>query len=264
MVMNVKPLTHHLLESSAKRLAAVALLVAASATSAAIDSPIVFSQTGQVMLTVTGNQGGFDHLLQGFLVSGNGVLGATVPTSNFVALSDGGSTVAFVGDLASPIPTFPLNVPTFDFGTVSAGQEITLRLTNLQTDRIGGTPSDILGTIYSQLNTGSSVVNNTTFVGGSVLGNTPGSPIGGSLLGGGYSFVNFVSPTRIDVGFTDLFVGANTPFDNVTMTLTLTPVPEPASALMLLLGLGVLGVHARRRATLGDSVPTPDPGGAAA
>ncbi len=51
---------------------------------------------------------------------------------------------------------------------VLASQEITLRLTNVMTSRIGGTDRRLLGTIVSQLFSGSSAINNTSFSGGSV------------------------------------------------------------------------------------------------
>jgi hypothetical protein len=61
--------------------------------------------------------------------------------------------------------------------------------------------------------------------------------------------VTFVSPTQIDIGFTDLDAGRPDPFMNMTVTLMLTPVPEPGTwALWLAGGAAMLGVARRRKA----------------
>ena len=123
-----------------------------------------------------------------------------------------------------------------------------MRLTNVNTDRIGGTDPDALGTIDSQVFSGSGAINNTAYSGGSVAGGTPGAPDASNPLPGGYTFVTFVSPTQIDIGFTDLDPSRPDPFMNMSVTLMLTPVPEPGTwALWLAGGVAVAGVARRRR-----------------
>lgn len=232
-----------------RALAALSLATALGglpAAQAGVDSVISFAQAGKVDIILTGNAGGFDHLLEPVLVGGNAPFWAAVPTSGawMVGTDGNGSLLTLVGNADSPFsPTnFNYNWGYFD---VDAGQEISFRLTNINTARIGGTDPDALGTIDSQIFTGSGAVNNTTFVGGSVLGNTPGTPVGGTALPGGYTFVTFVSATQIDVGFTDLFVDGN--YTNMTVTLVLTPVPEPGTAALWLAGLAAMGWVALRR-----------------
>jgi hypothetical protein len=235
-------------------LAAVALVAALGALPAAhagVDSVVAFGQTGKVEIILTGNAGGFDHILEPVLVGGNAPFWAFVPLSNgaWIVGTENGSLLSLVGDTEPPRSPSPMNIVWGYFDDVQAGQEISLRLTNVNTDRIGGTDPDALGTIVSQVFSGSGAVNNTMYSGGSVAGGTPGAPDFGNLLTGGYTFVTFVSPTQIDIGFTDLDAGRPDPFMNMTVTLMLTPVPEPGTwALWLAGGAAMLGVARRRKA----------------
>ncbi len=228
-------------------------LLAAAPAHAVVDAPIVFSQAGQVNIRLTGNAGGFDHLLEPVMVFGNGVFGAGVPTppntppfynAPWIIGTENGSLLSLVGDPGSPrSPTaFNYNWGYFD---VLPGQEITFRLTNILTNRIGGANPDELGTIVSQLFTGTSAVSNTQFGGGSVLGGNPGAPTTG--LSGGYTNVVFTSPTEINVYFEDLDPNRdiNSRWQNMSVQLILTPVPEASTYAMMLLGL--LGLVAAKR-----------------
>jgi hypothetical protein len=174
------------------------------------------------------------------LVGGNAAFWAGLPMPGYGMVgTENGSLLTLVGDAGGPRwPTaFGYAWGSFD---VVAGQEISFRLTNVNTSRIGGTAADALGTIDSQIFTGSGAVNNTAFFGGSVLGNTPGAPDPANLLPAGYTFVTFVSATQIDIGFTDLDPTRPDPYQNMTVTLMLTPVPEPAPAALMLAGATVL------------------------
>lgn len=218
------------------------------AAQAGVDSVISFAQAGRVDIILTGNAGGFDHLLEPVLVGGNGPFFAGVPSSGaWLVGTEGGSLLNLVGDPGNPWHPTPLDEVGAYFDDVAAGQEITFRLTNVVTDRIGGTDPDQLGTIDSQVFSGSSSGLNTVFSGGSVAGGTPGAPDAGQALPAGYTFVNFVSPTRIDVGFTDLDASRPDPFQNMTITLMLTPVPEPGSWALMLGGLAAVAGLGRRR-----------------
>ena len=216
---------------------------------AGVDSVVTFFQSGRVDIILTGNAGGFDHLLEPMLVGGNAPFSAAVPTSGawMVGTDGNGSLLTLVGNASSPFSPTNFNFNWGNFDIVEAGQEISFRLTNINTDRIGGTGPDALGTIDSQIFTGSGAINNTTFVGGSVAGATPGTPVGGTSLPGGYTFVTFVSPTQIDIGFTDIDPTRPDPFVNMTVTLMLTPVPEPGTATLWLAGLAAMTWVARRR-----------------
>lgn len=239
---------HLTLRHRARALAAAALFALMPAAQAGVDSIVTFSQAGQVDIILTGNAGGFDHILEPVLVSGNAPFFNAVP-SGFAWLvgTEGGSLPNLVGDPDGPRTPTEFNYAWGTFGLVEAGQEISFRLTNIVTDRIGGTDPDLLGTIDSQIFTGSGTVNNTSFSGGSVLGGTPGEPTIGGGLGGGYTFVTFVSDTQIDIGFTDFDATRPDPFQNMTVTLLLTPVPEPGSYALLLAGLAAVGCVVRRR-----------------
>ena len=215
---------------------------------AGVDSVVTFSQSGRVDIVLTGNAGGFDHLLEPVLVGGNAPFSAAVPTRGawMVGTDGNGSLLTLVGNASSPFSPTNFNYHWGYFDVV-AGQEISFRLTNLNTDRIGGTDPDALGTIDSQVFTGSGAINNTTYVGGSVAGGTPGTPVGGTALPGGYTFVDFVSATEIRIGFTDIDAGRPDPFLNMMVTLVLTPVPEPGTAALWLAGLTAMTWVARRR-----------------
>ncbi len=237
--------------SSALAITALAAgLGAMPAAHAGVDSIVTFAQTGKVEIILTSNAGGFDHILEPVLVGGNAPFWAFVPLSDgaWIVGTEGGSLLNLVGDTGAPRAPSPMNVVWGYFDDVQAGQEISFRLTNVNTDRIGGTPVDALGTIDSQIFSGSGAVNNVVYSGGSVAGGTPGAPDYGNPLPGGYTFVTFVSATQIDIGFTDLDASRPDPFQNMTVTLLLTPVPEPGTwALWLAGGAAMLGVARRRR-----------------
>ena len=189
----------------------LALLPAAHAQ---VDAPIFFSQAGKVDIILTSNAAGFDHILEPVMVGGNGLFAAGVPTppnapvdyfAPWIIGTDGGSpgsNLTLAGDPGSPrAPTaFNYNWGYFD---VLPGQEITFRLINIMTDRIGAGNPDSWGTILSQIFSGSSGINNTGFSGGSVAGNTPGAPDSQPLLPPGYTNVVFTSPTEVNVYFED-------------------------------------------------------------
>ena len=222
-------------------------LVGLPAAHAGVDSVITFAQAGQVDIVLTSNAGGFDHLLEPVLVGGNAPFWAFVPTSGaWMVGTENGSLLTLVGNANSPFAPTAFNY-NWGYLDVEAGQEISLRLTNINTARIGGTDPDALGTIASQIFTGSGAINNTTFSGGSVAGGTPGAPDLNGSLPGGYTFVTFVSPTQIDVGFTDFDPTRPDPYMNMTVTLLLTPVPEPGTAALWLAGLAAMGWVALRR-----------------
>ena len=114
------------------------------------------------------------------------------------------------------------------------------------TDRIGGFGADELGTIHSQFLSGSGLVNETPYINGLVASNMPIARDPEEMLGD-CTCITFVSPTRIDIGFTDLDPNRPDPFTNVTVTLMLTPVPEPGTAALWLAGLGAMTWVAWRR-----------------
>jgi hypothetical protein len=236
-----------------------AALTAPTTARADVDSIVTFGQTGKVEIILTSNAGGFDHILETVLVGGNAPFWAYVPLSDgaWMVGTENDSPLNLVGDTGAPRSPTPMNVVWGYFDAVQAGQEISLRLTNVNTSRIGGTADDALGTIDSQIFSGSGAVNNTAFSGGSVLGNTPGAPDANNPLPMGYTYVTFVSATQIDIGFTDLDAGRSDPFQNMTVTLLLTPVPEPAPAALLLAGLAVLAAARRSRkgAALSPAIP---------
>lgn len=235
----------------------LAALAWAPQAHAQVDAPIFFNQAGKVDIRLTGNAGGFDHILEPVMVGGNGLFTAAVPTPpntppNYFAPwligTDGMASLTLVGDPGSPrTPTaFNYNWGYFD---VLPGQEITFRLTNLMTSRIGGSDPDTWGTIVSQVFSGFSSVNNTSYGGGSVAGNTPGSTT--TPLTGGYTNVVFTSATEINIYFEDLDplrMPVGDRWQNMSVQLILTPVPEVGTQAMLLLGLlGVAGVCRTRR-----------------
>ena len=237
----------HRFHKPARTLAVAALFAAIGglpAAHAGVDSIVTFSQPGSVEIILTSNAGGFDHILEPVLVSGNQPFFNAVPSGYaWLVGTESGSLLSLVGDANAPRAPTGFNYIWGGFEMVPAGQEISFRLTNVNTDRIGGTDPDALGTIVSQVFSGSGALNNTGFSGGSVAGGTPGAPDAGAHLTGGYTFVTFVSATRIDIGFTDLDPTRPDPFTNMTVTLLLTPVPEPATYALWLLGwVAVVGV----------------------
>jgi len=183
------------------------------------------------------------------IVGGGAPFWAFVPISGnpWIIGTDGTSQMTLVGDAGSPHAQTGMfyNWGYFD---ILGGEEITLRLTNVMTERIGGSDPDSWGTIVSQLFSGSSAVNNTLYSGGSVLGGTPGAPDPSAPLGGGYTNVTFVDPYTIDVAFEDLDPNRDiaSRWQNMSVRFVLTPVPDAGSTL-LLLGAGLAGLGAARR-----------------
>jgi hypothetical protein len=236
----------HPLARAVAGLALAAALGGLPAAHADVDSIVTFSQPGVVDIILTSNAGGFDHILEPVLVGGNAPYFTGIPNLDYGMLgTEAGSLLTLVGDPGGPRAPTGFNYVWGTFGLVEAGQEISFRLTNINTERIGGTDPDAVGTIDSQIFSGSGAINNTAYSGGSVAGGTPGAPAFGGGLPGGYTFVTFVSPTQIDIGFTDLDPARPDPYMNMTVTLMLTPVPEPAPAVLLLAGLA--GLAWRRR-----------------
>jgi hypothetical protein len=250
-------LTSHLCRASRRALLLGAISGAgllALPAHAVVDAPIVFTQAGQVDIRFTSNAGGFDHLLEPVMVFGNGLFNAGVPVppntppnydAPWIIGTENGSLLAMVGDPGAPRAPTAFNY-NWGYFNVLPGQEITFRLTNIETNRIGGFDPDRLGTIVSQLFTGSSSANNTLFGGGSVLGGTPGAPTTG--LPGGYTNVVFTSATEINVYFEDLDPNRdiNSRWQNMSVQLILTPVPEAGTQALMLVGLVALG-WARRK-----------------
>lgn len=205
------------MKSLAPVLTAAVLAVAAPAQ-AAFNAPIVFGQAGSVTLTVDHSEGGFDHLL---------------------ALSDpAGETESFLLALTAfsdPSPDVLGLTPaapgeSVALGSFAAGQEIVLKVRNVESLRLG-TPGNLGDAVFT----------------GSASGLNPDPA-------GWYSFVEALSPTTLRVRIEDLFAldpgsGATTLDDyDLQFTLTLQPVPEPGTLAMWLAGLGMAGFVARRRA----------------
>jgi hypothetical protein len=241
-----------MLSSAALPTAALLLALAfwAPSARAQVDAPITFSQAGQVDIILLSNQGGFDHILEPVLVGGGGLFFAGTPNPTYGMIgTENGSLLSLVGDPGAPRSPTAFNYAWGTFGFVAAGQEISIRLTNVLSDRIGGSNPDEWGTIVSQLFSGSSSGQNTTFSGGSISGGSPGTPVAPGSLSTGYTFVSFISPTVIEVGFEDIdpMRNINDRWQNMTVRLVLTPVPEPGTYALLLAGLAVVGALARRR-----------------
>ena len=123
-----------------------ATLGALPAAHAGVDSIVTFTQAGQVDIVLTSNAGGFDHILEPVLVGGNAPFFNAVPFGfAWLVGTENGSLLNLVGDPDGPRTPTGFNIVWGGFGLVEAGQEISFRLTNLNTERIGGTDPDALG-----------------------------------------------------------------------------------------------------------------------
>jgi hypothetical protein len=188
---------------------------------AGVNDPISFSQAGTVSLTLNQSNGGFDHILE--LANTLGPIGTPI-----IALTE---VVAPSADVLGYPPAL-LN-DTVAVGSFAANEELVLRLTNVESVRLG-TP----GTLSSQIFSGSA----------SNLNPNPADL---------YTYVEFVDATTIRVYWEDVFpLPANDPDPasyflsgggDIAFTLSLTPVPEPATAMMLIIGLAFSGVVRRSR-----------------
>lgn len=191
----------------------------AGSASAGVNDPISFSQAGTVSLTLNQSGGGFDHILE--LASSLGPIGTPI-----MALTD---VVAPSAEVLG-YPPAALN-DTVAVGSFAANEELVLRLTNVESVRLG-TP----GTLAGQTFTGSA----------SILNPNPSDL---------YTYVEFVDATTIRVYWEDVFpLPPNDPdpagyFLNgggdVAFTLSLTPVPEPSTLLLIAACLPL--VSCRRR-----------------
>lgn len=196
----------------------VLALAAAAPAQAAFNAPIAFGQSGTVTLTVDHSEGGYDHLLE--LTDPQGLSGTLLMA--LTATSDPspdvlGLTPAALGD-------------SVVLGSVSAGDEIVLRVLDIESARLG-TPGNLGPVIY----TGSA----------SALNPDPTS---------WYSFVEALSPTQLRVRIEDLFplhpfTATSLDSYDLQFTLTLQAVPEPGTLALWLAGLGATGFVARRRRT---------------
>lgn len=197
--------------------ATVALAAVLLPAQAGFNDPITFAQAGSVTLTLDHAEGGFDHLLE--LAAEPGPPG--LPLMALTAISDPSPDV-----LGFPPAALGASVALGPFG---AGQEVVLRITNVESFRLGEP-----GTLAGQIFTGSA----------SAFNPDPGL---------WYSFVEAVSPTERRVRIEDLFgvdpgSGASglDAYD-LQFTLTLQAVPEPGTAALWLAGLASAGFVVRRR-----------------
>jgi hypothetical protein len=199
-------------------LATLALAAAALPAQAGFNDPIAFDQAGSVTLTLDYSEGGFDHILD--LSDILGPIGSP-PLMALTALGEPspdvlGYTPATAGEMRS-------------LGSYGAGQEIVLRITNVESFRLGE-PGNLGDQVFT----------------GSASGLNP-EPMQW------YSFVEAISPTEIRVRIEDLFPtdpgSGATSLDgyDLQFTLTLQPVPEPGVASLLLAGLAATTFVARRR-----------------
>jgi hypothetical protein len=181
---------------------------------AAPNEPIAFSQAGSVTIALDRSSGGFDHVLE--ISNAPGPVGTPI-----FALTD---LLAPSGDVLGYAPA-DLGA-TAALGSFAAGQEITLRLTNVESFRLG-TPGAVADQTFS----------------GTASSSNPNP-------GDYYTFVEQIDPLTLRLYWEDAFpVSASDPdpaatFANdndVVLTLTLAPVPEPSSAALVVAGGLLIG-----------------------
>lgn len=200
------------MKSSRILFAAFAALATAlpSASWAAPADPVMFSQNGTLMLTLVGNGGLFDHVLE--LDSTTGPI-----VSPLLVASDPG------GQDHTVVNGYPANNinDVFLLGSYVAGTELIFRMTNLCCD-----PQN---DIYTQLFTG------------------PGSR---NYDGNIYANVTMLDSTHLQVGFEDLDPARDTYNNFIfDVSLTPAPVPVPAAVWMFGPGLlGLAGVARKYKA----------------
>ncbi len=183
----------------------------ANAASSGLGAPVTLDSSGQLTITLLGNEGLFSHILELNNSAGD--------ISNPIFIGVGPDSYY---DLSYPINLVGDSV---NLGTYTSGTELIFRLTNYDGD------SDNGGSIVSQLFSGDGALNP------SQNGYAAGLP---------YASVTYISATEIQVGFEDLFQDRET-HNNLVFDLKVEPVPIPAAA--WLFGSGVFGLigFARRR-----------------
>ncbi|MCW5624096.1 MAG: PEP-CTERM sorting domain-containing protein [Burkholderiales bacterium] len=196
---------------------AVPLLAAAAAfgstvTHAAPGDPLIFSESGTLTLTLLGNEGMFNHILE--------IASSTGPVTAPIFVTSEPGSEYYADPIVFNDTSYPINHigDTFTL-TYTAGTEIIFRLTNLVETPL---------VIDSQLFSGSAT----------------------SLNPGGLAYADVTIDGNVaTVGFEDLFPDRNT-YANLVFSVNLAPVPEPATWGLLGIGLAGIGLKVRRRARM--------------
>ncbi|HMP07954.1 MAG TPA: hypothetical protein PJ982_16510 [Lacipirellulaceae bacterium] len=195
--------------------------ILARGAAAAVNGPIAFTQAGVVSVTLDFSTGGFDHVLE--LADALGPVGT--PLMALTDLVGGPPSADVLGFAPAALGE------TVVIGSFAAGAEVILRLTNVESLRLGAP-----GTIGDQTFTGSASVLN---------------PVPSAI----YTVVEPIDETTFRVYWEDLF--PIDPLDpdpagallaggyDVAFTVTLDPVPEPGCA--ALAGVAACGLLRWRR-----------------